>query len=188
MGGVAWLHKPLGSGFNIEEPRAFAVFCGKRSMQVTFSSKVQRDFREEVENLLFLNPCQKNVRVGIAATIEQFGRPWLEERDDNIVLHVGDRDVQFLFAFDSSRAGNAPVGVVVFVRTTISEMVILHLAVHPKFGLRGRRAGPGLGVALIEKVGEIASRIKGVERVLVCYHAPLSIRVRRSICLSVSAN
>ena len=45
------------------------------------------------------------------------------------------------------------------------EIAIMHVAVHPGYALQGRQAGMGLGVTLIEKVKEIASRIVGMEEV-----------------------
>ena len=45
----------------------------------------------------------------------------------------------------------------------------MHLAVHPDYALQGRRAGLGLGLVLIEKVKEIASRIVGVRRIVFHY-------------------
>ena len=45
-------------------------------------------------------------------------------------------------------------------------MSILHVAVRADYALPGRRAGLGLGLILIEKVKEIASRIVGVRQIV----------------------
>lgn len=148
-------------------------------MNLVFTSKVPEQHREAVEKLFFMNPSQNRVRAEIIDALEKFGQPWLEEKDHSVYLRVGDKDVQTLFVFDESHANLGPVGVVVFLRmhSSPTEFVIMHMAVHPDYALRARRAGPGLGLALIEKVKEIASRIKGVERLVLCYHQGISMQV-----------
>jgi len=147
-------------------------------VNLVFSSKVQKQSREAVENLFFLNPRQYRVRAGIAEALEEFGHPRLEEKDDSVYLRVGDNDAQTLFAFDGNRAGGDPVGVVVFLRNSPAEIVIVHLAVLPDYALQGRRAGLGLGLELIEKVKEIASRIVGVQRIVFFYKQDVVIRLQ----------
>jgi ribosomal protein S18 acetylase RimI-like enzyme len=146
-------------------------------VNLVFSSKVPGRFREAVENLFFLNPRQYRVRGAIIDAVEQFGHPRLEEKDDCVYLRVGDMDAQTLFAFDTGRAGSDPVGAVVFLRNSPADIVIVHLAVHPDYALRGRRAGLGLGLALVEKVKEIASRILGVQRIVFFYRQEVVIRL-----------
>ena len=146
-------------------------------MNLVFSSKVQKQSREVVENLFFLNPRQYRVRDGIVDALEKFGQPWLEEKDDGIYLRVGDKDVQTLFAFDGSLTADDPVGVVVFLRSSPTEIVILHLAVHPDYALQGRHGGPGLGLLLIDKVKEIASRIVGIQHIMLYYRQEIVITI-----------
>jgi len=149
-------------------------------VNLVFSSKVQKQSREAVENLFFMNPRQYRVHDDLVTALEKFGQPRLEEKDDSVYLRVGDKDAQTLFAFDSSRAGGDPVGVVVFLRTSRTEIAIVHMAVHPDYALQGRRAGLGLGLALIEKIKEIASRIRGIERLVLCYQQGITIRLWNS--------
>jgi len=146
-------------------------------VNLVFSSKVQKQSREAVENLFFLNPRQYRVRDGITDALEKFGHPRLEEKDDNIYLRVGDKDAQALFAFDGNRGGGDPIGVVVFLRNSPAEIIIVHLAVQPDYALRGRHAGLGLGLTLIEKVKEIASRIVGIQRIVFFYRPEVVIRL-----------
>jgi len=118
--------------------------------------------RPALEAMLFFNPRQSRVREGIINSLEKFGHPQLEEAAGALSVRVGNHEAQTLFAYDRDRHGNHPVGVVVFLRTSSAEIAIMHVAVHPDYVLRGRHAGVGLGIALIEKVKEIASRIVGV--------------------------
>lgn len=146
-------------------------------MNLIFSSKVQKRSRAAVENLFFLNPRQYRVRDGIIGALQEFGQPRLEEKNDNVYLRLEKEDAQTLFAFDGSLANGDPVGVVVFLRRSASDIVIVHLAVAPAYALQGQRAGLGLGLALIEKVKEIASRIVGVQRIVFFYRPEVVIRI-----------
>jgi len=127
--------------------------------------------------MLFFNPRQHMVREGIVNSLEQFGHPRLEETADGLSVRIGDREAQTLFAFDRDRQAADPVGVVVFLRTSPAEITVLHVAVHPDYALPGRRAGLGLGLILIEKVKEIASRIVGVRRIALHYRQGIVIQI-----------
>ena len=146
-------------------------------MNLVFSSRVPNDCRSALEDLLFFNPQQHRVRDGIINSLEQFGHPRLEETGDGLAVRVGDQEAQTLFAYDRDRRGHEPVGVVVFVRTALPEIAVMHVAVHPDYGLQGRRGGVGLGVTLVEKVKEIAARIVGVQRIVFFYRQEVVIRL-----------
>ena len=146
-------------------------------MSLIFTSKVPKQFREEVENLFFLNPRQYRVRANIVEALEKFGHPRLEEKDDSVYLRVGDKGAQTLFAFDDSRYEGEPVGVIVYLRDSPNEVIIVHLAVHPDYALHGRRARLGVGTALVDKVREIAARIVGVQQIVFFYRPDVIIRV-----------
>jgi len=148
-------------------------------VNLAFASKVSRASREALEELMFFNPRQHLVREGIINSLAKFGHPRLEEDGDNLVVKVGTHEAQTLFAFDPDRSGTEPVGVVVFLRTSPEEIAIMHVAVDPDYALQGSEAGLGLGVALIEKVKEIAARIVGVQRIVFFYRQHVVIRLKR---------
>jgi len=128
---------------------------------------------------MFFNPRQHLVREGIINSLAKFGHPRLEEEGDSLVVKVGTHEAQTLFAFDPGRSETEPIGVVVFLRTSPEEIAIMHVAVDPDYALQGAEAGLGLGVALIEKVKEIASRIVGVQRIVFFYRQHVVIRLKR---------
>ena len=146
-------------------------------MNVVFSSKALKQSRPALEELLFFNPRQSLVREGIVHSLRQFGHPRLEETADGLAVRVGNHEAQTLFAYDHDRRGEDPVGVVVFLRTSLSEIAIMHVAVHPDYALRGHRAGAGLGIALVEKVKDIAVRIVGVKQIIFFYRTEVVIRL-----------
>ena len=146
-------------------------------MNLVFSSKVPAECRAELEDLLFFNPRQHLVREGILHSLQAFGHPRLQESTGGLVVQVGDQEAQTLFAFDRSRRATAPVGVVVFLRTSSEEVAIMHVAVHPDYALQARKSGVGLGVTLVEKVKEIAARIVGIKKIVFFYRQEVVIRL-----------
>ena len=146
-------------------------------MNLVFSSRVPSECRSALEDLLFFNPQQARVREGIVDSLNRFGHPRLEETADGLSVRVGDRHAQTLFAYDRDRRASDPVGVVVFLRTAPTDITIIHVAVHSDYALQGRHAGVGLGVTLVEKVKEIASRIVGVQKIVFFYRQEVVIRL-----------
>jgi hypothetical protein len=142
-----------------------------------FSSRVPAECRVALEELLFFNPRQHRVREGILDSLNRFGHPRLEQTATGLSVLVGNHEAQTLFAFDRERRGKDPVGVVVFLRTAPEEIAIAHVAVHSDYALQGSAAGLGLGVALVEKVKEIAARIVGVRRIVFFYRQEVVIRL-----------
>jgi hypothetical protein len=146
-------------------------------LNLVFLSKATKDARPALEELLFFNPRQYRVREGIVNSLGKFGHPQIEDTTNGLSVRVGDHETQTLFAFDQDRRGGDPVGVVVFIRTSPAEIAIMHVAVHPDYALQGRRAGLGLGLILIEKVKEIASRIVGVRQIVLHYRQEIVIQI-----------
>ena len=146
-------------------------------MNPIFSSRVPEKYREQLEELLFFNPRQHKVRQGIINSLAKFGHPRVEVTPNGLSVRVGDHEAQTLFAFDRERLDPAPIGLVVFLRTSPEEIAIMHVAVDPDYALQGQRAGVGLGVMLVEKVKEIASRIVGIRRIVFFYRQHVVIRI-----------
>jgi len=93
---------------------------------------------------------------------------------------VGATAAQSLFAFDRQRQGHSPVGLVAFIRTSRTDIAIVHIAAHPDFALKGSPTNKGIGLILFEKVIEIAAQIVGVERIVFYYRQEVVIHLRPS--------
>ncbi len=146
-------------------------------MKLEFASKAPKQCKQALEDLLFFNPSQHKVREGIVEALKKFGHPRVVETETGLSVRVGEQEAQTLFAFDRNRRSKDPVGVVVFLRTTPTDISVMHVAVDPDYALQGSDAGVGLGVTLIEKVKEIAARIVGVKRIVFFYRQQVVIRV-----------
>jgi len=147
-------------------------------VNLIFTSKVSKQSRPALEELMFFNPSQFRVRQGIINSLEKFGHPRLEESGDDLVVRVGISDAQTLFVHDADSKVKDPIGMVAFLRTSPSEIAIMHLAVREEYALQNRKQGDlGLGITLIEKVKEIAARIVGVEKIIFFYRQNAVIRL-----------
>ena len=146
-------------------------------MNLVYSSRVPSQCRTALEDLLFFNPQQHRIRAGILESLEQFGQPRLEESPDGLSVRVGKHEAQTLFAYDRDRRAADPVGLVVFIRTSGTDISIMHVAVHPDYSLHGRHKGVGLGATLVEKVKEIAIRIVGIKRIVFFYRQEVVINL-----------
>jgi ribosomal protein S18 acetylase RimI-like enzyme len=146
-------------------------------VNLVFSSKVLKQCRPALEELMFFNSRQFRVRKGIVHSQEKFGHLRIEDTDGSLSVRVGDCGAQTLFVYDQDRGQNDPIGVVVFLRTCPAELAIVHIAVHPHYALQSQHSGLGLGVTLIEKVKEIASRIAGVRQITLHYRQEIVIKI-----------
>jgi len=147
-------------------------------VNLVFTSKVSKQSRPALEQLMFFNPSQFRVREGIINSLEKFGHPRLEESGDNLVVRVGGSEAQTLFVYNADSKSKDPIGMVAFLRTSPAEIAIMHLAVREEYALRNRRPGDlRLGIVLIEKVKEIATRIVGVEKIIFFYRQNAVIRL-----------
>jgi len=126
-------------------------------VNLAFSSHAPKQCRRELEELLFLNPRQHRVRAGIVHSLERFGHPQVVATAAGLGVRIGNQEAQTLFAFDRDHLGDAPVGIVLFLRTTPAEMTVLHVAV--------------------DKVREIAAKIVGIQRIVFFYRQEVVLRV-----------
>jgi hypothetical protein len=146
-------------------------------MGIVFSSTSPGSSRPFLEKLLFFNPKQNKVRDGIEDSLAHFGVPRLEEKATGLSIFVGEYQTQALFAFDTELSPEKPVGVVVFIRTCRADLVIMHIAVDPRYSLKNASDNFGLGLALIEKVKEIGKSLAGVQRILLFYRREVVIQL-----------
>ena len=138
-------------------------------MNVEFTSKAPLASRALLEDLLFFNPAQGAMTEAIRRSVERFGCPRIVEAADGLLIQLGGRDAQALYAFDRDQEDFAPLAVAVYTRTNTEEISIAHVAVHPDYCLRSRAAGLGLGVRLIGQIKQIAARISGIRRIEFSY-------------------
>jgi hypothetical protein len=151
-------------------------FTGRKTAprRIVFSASVPVGMRGAVEALFFLNRRQQLLHRAISSTIEQTGIPKIMELDGRVWIDVPSHAMQCLFACDGAFA---PIGVALYERPSTDILSVCHLAVDPAYAFGGIHGGGGLGLLLIERVKEIARRIKGVTRVQIPYRDQCFLRL-----------
>ena len=137
-----------------------------------FSSVLKTEYYSDLESLLFLNPQQGRVQLGISESLERFGQPEILVGSDFLQVKVGSiSDVQTLFAFDNYSEIQKPelAGVMIYVRTDDENIVVLHVAVAEDYCLAGRYGDERLLKRFLVMLRKIAHRIKGVRSIEIIY-------------------
>ena len=125
--------------------------------------------RSALERLMYFNPRQHEAESGIADVVDTYGAPIIVAGPAGLHVTVGRRpDAQCLFALTSTTAGLTLAGMIVFLRVSIEEMLVLHVAVADGFG-RNRRLSLEVVMALVRSVREAAHRLRGTRHFRMLY-------------------
>jgi hypothetical protein len=132
-------------------------------------SSLDASFRGSLERLMYFNPRQHEAESGIEDVIEAYGTPMIVSDAAGLHVVVGRRqDAQCLFALAPTTAGLTLAGMIVFLRVSIEEMLVLHVAVAEGFG-RNRRLSLEVVMALVRSVREAAHRLRGTKHLRMLY-------------------
>jgi hypothetical protein len=130
-------------------------------IDLAFQSTLAAEDREALERLMFFNHRQRQAETAITRAVERFGSPAIVSDAGRLRVAVGNgADVQCLFAIEHGRRSDALAGMVVYLRTSIDEVLVLHIAVADRYG----RKGLEVVAALVRAVRAAAQRLRGVER------------------------
>lgn len=134
---------------------------------VRVSSVLSDSYRAALEELLFFNPGQRRLTAGIEESIARHGAPDVVAESGELQIRVGALGrVQALFALESAEDRERLVGVVIYCRLSLEELVILHVAVNERFASTGPKAYSGIVLRLFQTVRDVAARLKGVRTIL----------------------
>jgi len=131
-----------------------------------YTSALKPEYHEDLERLMFFNPGQHTALPAIVDSLEQFGSPSVYTDNGCLRVRLEKLDgVQTLFALDEETL----VGVVVYSRTTLTCLTVIHIAVDHDYSSNGKFAHTMLVMRMLELLRKSARRIKGVETVrIVC--------------------
>jgi len=141
-----------------------------------FVPSVPEYLRDDVEALFFFNPRQSLLIDKIRSTVHEHGTPEILNRDGHIWIGIPQKEMQCLFALDRSTVGGGLVAVVLYLRTTLDCLSIVHLAVNEDYVNTG---GTAVGVRMIEQIRRIGRRINGVTRIELPYKPGAFLPVQR---------
>ncbi|MBV8280176.1 MAG: hypothetical protein JO170_33615, partial [Verrucomicrobia bacterium] len=86
-------------------------------VNLTFSSSLPVDRREELDALMFFHPQQGEHESGINASILSYGFPKIIVEHDRLRIGIEGREVQTLYAFLDRGREKDLAGVIVYTRT-----------------------------------------------------------------------
>ena len=134
-----------------------------------FRSSLDAGHLDALERLVFFNSRQRATETGITRGIELYGSPSIVSGPGGVRVVVSRRDdVQCLFALAQGRSEPALAGMVIYLRTSAEEILVLHIAVADRFS-RSPQAGLQVLLALVRAVRDVAHRLRGVERLRMLY-------------------
>jgi hypothetical protein len=156
--------RPLAQTFVARFPNG-----GETMTPFVLRSSLDASHRGALERLMYFNPRQHEAEIGIAGVVDAYGAPIIVDDAAGLHVTVGRRpDAQCLFALASTTAGLTLAGMIVFLRISIEEMLVLHVAVADGFG-RNRRLSLAVVMALVGSVREAAHRLRGTRRFRMLY-------------------
>jgi hypothetical protein len=137
---------------------------------IEFTSRLPRNRRVALEQLLFFNGCQDRVASNIVDVIDRYGPPEICDDGEGLRVRIANLpDVQCLFAVDS--VTSRPIGVAVYMRADLTHVTVLHLGVSEDYCTGGVNEDARLLLRLVGEVRRSSQRIKGVRRIEVLYGA-----------------
>lgn len=140
--------------------------------QIVFSSVLHSSYYDELEKLMFFNPQQGKVRNEVISAVERYGQPKIYRDGDRLRIGVGSAPmVQALFALDETKTTNKLLGVIAYMRENSENIAILHIVVREDYSAIGTHADQMLVMHLIDRVRQIAAKIKGVNTITIAYKA-----------------
>jgi len=132
-------------------------------------SSLDASYRGSLERLMYFNPRQHEAESGIEDVIDAYGTPLIVADPSGLHVVVGRRhDAQCLFALAPTTAGPTLAGMIVFLRVSIEEMLVLHVAVAETFG-RNRRLSLEVVMTLVRSVREVTQRLRGTKHLRMLY-------------------
>ena len=137
-------------------------------VSVVFASRVPREKRRALEQLLFFNGCQARFARDIVDVIDRYGPPEIYDDGEGLRVRVASLpDVQSLFAIDPST--DRPLGLAVYMRADLEHVTVLHLGLGEEYCAGGPQEGTKLLLQVMREVRRSSRRIKGVRRLEVLY-------------------
>jgi hypothetical protein len=135
------------------------------------SSTLSAEYASDLERLMFFNPNQRAAQTEVVDAIDEFGIPEIIEEEGHLRVTLAHHDVQALFAL-AVADGESPqelAGVVLYLRTNRSNVMILHIAVAERFSSLGSEGGALLVLRLIHAVEGCVRRLNGVRQLTILY-------------------
>ncbi len=136
-----------------------------RENKVSFSSTINPDQRETLEQIFFYNKNQSEYYFDIKHLIESYGQPRIVEENDRLYLNFEKIDCQNIFTIIDHNL----VGLAIYYRDSLDNIDLVHIAVDEKYSSTGKYADKLLVFQMINELKKIALKIKGIKTITVKY-------------------
>lgn len=138
-------------------------------MDLTLCSTVEDVHYDELERLMFFNARQRGIRPGLIEALDRFGAPQIEHHENGLRVTLSAcPDAQCLFAVTAADGLPQLLGLVVYVRTSIDTLTIVHVAVADNL-VTEEGEEPLIVVRLVHELRHLAKMIRGVRWVHFLY-------------------
>lgn len=132
----------------------------------SFTSILKPEYSKELEQLMYFNPGQQTALPAIVGSIEMYGEPIVYNDGDCLRVKVKKLgEVQTIFALD----GDILAGVLVYSRTSIERLVVIHMAIGEEYSSQGKFAKKILVMRMCQRLRQSARRIKGIKTIHIMY-------------------
>jgi hypothetical protein len=138
-------------------------------VEFSFRSSLPGRYVQDLEQLVFFNERQRDVRSRIMELLEQYGAPEIVRAQDHVSVGLAQRpDAQSLFLLSDETEDAELLGFALFLRDSPDAITVIHVAV-----LDGVMTEDGtdalLAIRLLHRIRKLARRIRGVRWVRVLY-------------------
>lgn len=137
---------------------------------ILITSRLGDDYREDLEQVLFFNPKQRDAEAGIRSSVESYGVPEITTENGYLRIRLNPLTLaQTLFSIDRTESGDILAGALVYVRDAVDDLSVLHIAIARDYLQKGPVTSARLVWSLLRHVTESAARIGGVRNVRLIY-------------------
>ena len=138
-------------------------------MEPHFQSILPVRYLQDLEQLVFFNDRQRELRGRIVELLEQYGPLEIVQREDQVRVGLIRRpDAQNLFVMSEDTEDAELLGFALYLRDSPDVITVVHVAVFDGI-VTEEGADPLLALRLLYSIRELARRIRGVKWVSVLY-------------------
>jgi hypothetical protein len=140
------------------------------SVRIRITSKLPVDSRAALEELLFFNARQHQMRAAIEDSIARYGLPEIVESEGSLRVNVaGLPGVQCLYAMRQDGGQQRLIGVVIYVRDSVERLTVVHVGVADDAVVGERNAGQQVLLRLLQEIRRVAKCTSGIRHVKLAY-------------------
>jgi hypothetical protein len=155
---------PGGLGFG----RRWAVSAGG-TVEFSFRSSLPDRYLHDLEQLVFFNERQRDVRSRIMELLEQYGVPQMVLEQHNLSVGLAQRpDAQTMFLLSDESDEAELLGFALYLRDTPDTLTVIHVAVLDGITTEDG-TDPLLAIRLLHHLRILARRIRGIRWIRVLY-------------------